>query len=110
VAAGTKVLTRGDLSAAAVSGQASQPGEFVFLEISDTGCGMTQETLARIFDPFFTTKFLGRGLGLSVASGIVRAHKGALTVRSQPGQGTSFCLFLPVASTESAPSTLGSES
>jgi signal transduction histidine kinase len=97
VTVGTKVLTGEDLATAAVTVPACQPGEFVFLEISDTGIGMTQETLARIFDPFFTTKFLGRGLGLAVVSGIVRAHKGALAVRSQPGQGTSFCLFLPDA-------------
>jgi two-component system, cell cycle sensor histidine kinase and response regulator CckA len=97
VTAGTRPLTREALAAAAVTAVACQPGEFVFLEISDTGCGMSQEALGRIFDPFFTTKFLGRGLGLAVVSGIVRAHRGALTVQSHPGQGTSFCLLLPAA-------------
>jgi two-component system, cell cycle sensor histidine kinase and response regulator CckA len=96
VTTGTRHLTREALSAAAVTDSACQPGEFVFLEVSDTGCGMTQETIRRIFDPFFTTKFLGRGLGLAVVSGIVRAHKGALMVQSQPGQGTTFCMLLPV--------------
>jgi signal transduction histidine kinase len=98
---GTTVQTRETLSAAAVAEATCPPGEFVFAEVSDTGCGMDRETLRRIFDPFFTTKFLGRGLGLAVVSGIVRAHEGALTVQSEPGIGTSFCLLLPVALAES---------
>ena len=72
-------------------------GESVCLEIADTGHGMSPATLARIFDPFFTTKFAGRGLGLAAVLGIVRAHHGALTVESTPGQGTTFRLFLPAA-------------
>src|SRR6202167_5010802 len=69
------------------------PGPSVFLEVSDTGCGMSQETQAKIFDPFFTTKFTGRGLGLAAVIGIVRAHRGALKVSSQPGLGSTFRLF-----------------
>ncbi len=70
-------------------------GEYVLLEISDTGNGMTEEVKARIFDPFFSTKRLGRGLGLSSVQSIVRRAGGAISIVSAPGQGSRFRVWLP---------------
>ncbi len=73
----------------------ASPGTYVMLEVSDTGCGMNQETLSRVFDPFFTTKFSGRGLGLAAVLGIIRGHHGLVKIHSQPGQGTQFQVLFP---------------
>ncbi|MDX1389291.1 MAG: PAS domain S-box protein, partial [Acidobacteriota bacterium] len=78
-------------------GKGLAPGDYSWLRISDTGCGMDEETLDRMFDPFFTTKFTGRGLGLAAVLGIVRGHEGTLAIESAPGRGTSVTVFFPSA-------------
>ena len=76
-------------------GQDLAAGEYVGLDVEDNGAGMSPETMSRIFDPFFTTKFTGRGLGLAAVVGVVRAHRGALFVKSTLGRGTTFRILLP---------------
>jgi two-component system cell cycle sensor histidine kinase/response regulator CckA len=73
------------------------PGDYVFLEVSDTGCGMSDDVLNRLFDPFFSTKFAGRGLGMAVLLGIVRSHGGMVSVRSEPGSGSAIRVLFPVS-------------
>ena len=80
-----------------VGGENLSPGDYVFLEVEDNGCGIDKETVERIFDPFFTTKFTGRGLGLSTVLGIVRSHQGSLEVQSTPNKGSKFKVLLPAS-------------
>ena len=65
--------------------------------MADTGCGIANKDIEKVFDPFFSTKLTGRGLGLPVVLGIVRAHHGAVTVESEPGRGSIFRVFFPVS-------------
>jgi two-component system, cell cycle sensor histidine kinase and response regulator CckA len=81
-------------------GDLDASGEFVYLEVGDTGVGMSSETLQRIFDPFFSTKFSGRGLGLAAVMGIVEAHHGMIRIRTALGEGTAFRVLFPAAHVE----------
>jgi len=84
------------------NGKAIPTGSYVCLEVTDTGCGMDEETKWRIFEPFYTTKFTGRGLGMSAVLGIINSHKGALQLHSQLGQGSTFKIYLPAQKMDSA--------
>jgi PAS domain S-box-containing protein len=70
-------------------------GRYVKLEVSDTGCGMSEEVRVRIFDPYYTTKFLGRGLGLAAVQGIIRSYGGRIIARSTPEVGSTFEVLFP---------------
>jgi PAS domain S-box-containing protein len=83
--------------AACYPGDALPPGLYVFVEVEDDGCGIPETTRARLFDPFFSTKFTGRGLGLAAVLGIVRGHRGAISVASAPRAGTVMRVLLPPA-------------
>ncbi len=70
-------------------------GDYLRIQVSDRGCGISPDNLKRVFDPYFTTKENGSGLGLASAQSIVTGHKGTMTVQSEPGKGTTFTIFLP---------------
>ncbi|MFO7871366.1 MAG: PAS domain S-box protein [Kiritimatiellia bacterium] len=91
-----------DYLAGCYIGKELPEGEYVFVEVSDTGCGMDPAVVEKIFDPFFTTKVSGRGLGLASVLGIMSAHHGAMTVYSEPGRGTDFKLMFPASGKPSA--------
>ena len=78
------------------------PGPYVSLQVSDTGCGMDEETGHRIFEPFFTTKFAGRGMGMAAVLGIIRGHRGRILVDSTPGIGSTFTILLPCSPTSAS--------
>ena len=81
------------------------PGAYAMIEVTDNGCGMDAETLARVYEPFFTTKRfgLGSGLGLSMVYGFVKQSAGGLSIRSEPGQGTSVLMVLPLTRPQADP-------
>lgn len=80
---------------------ALQDGIYSFLQVKDTGHGISQENLSRIFEPFYTTRFVGRGIGLALSVGITKNHHGAIMVESAPGMGTTVRVLLPsISSTQ----------
>lgn len=98
MAGGGRIAIAARNVAVAASGDGRiRPGDYVMLSVTDTGCGMTAETLARAFDPFFTTKEVGKGtgLGLSMVHGFINQSGGAVDIASQPGRGTTVSLYLP---------------
>jgi signal transduction histidine kinase len=72
--------------------------------MADTGCGIPDKIMKRLFDPFFSTKERGMGLGLAISYAIVKAHKGFIEVKSQPGKSTTFTIGIPAADQASASS------
>ncbi|MFZ2991032.1 sensor histidine kinase, partial [Ideonella sp.] len=72
---------------------------WAWIEVADTGCGMSEEVLKRVFEPFYTTKPVGKGtgLGLSLSFSIVQRHGGAIRIRSKPGEGSAFKVWVPIA-------------
>lgn len=100
--AGTIYLHSGRLTCDAAYLQESHvdpsppPGDYLYLDIIDTGKGMTPEVLQMVFDPFFSTKFTGRGLGMAATLGIIKSHQGTIKIQTAPGQGTTFRVLLPV--------------
>jgi len=105
-----KTAVRAGQSVMDYHGKEILPGSYVCLEVSDTGCGMDEETKWRIFEPFYTTKFTGRGLGMSAVLGIINSHDGALQLTSQLGKGTTFKVYLPVQRSDSTEDKSQSES
>jgi CheY-like chemotaxis protein len=87
------------------------PGLYVQIDVSDTGDGMPEDIMQRVFEPFFTTKEEGKGtgLGLSMAYGTVQSHGGVIKIKSEPGKGSVFTVFLPLKDPRPAPASKGPE-
>jgi PAS domain S-box-containing protein len=92
----TETTVREGRNVADFMGAAIKSGNYACLEVSDDGCGMDEDVQRRIFEPFYTTKFTGRGLGMSAILGIIKSHDGALKLKSSPGVGTTFQVYLPL--------------
>jgi signal transduction histidine kinase len=101
VSGGAEYLDANALKSMTFSADAA-PGLYAYVQVSDNGPGMDRATQARIFEPFFSTKQTGRGLGLAAVQGIIRSHRGALLLTSQPGHGTTFKVWFPVHDTAAA--------
>ena len=95
IATGAMECDRAYLDLAYVPAADAKEGNYIYVEVSDTGCGLDAAALDRIFDPFFTTKMTGRGLGLAAVLGIIRSHGGAIKVCSEPGAGTTIKVLFP---------------
>lgn len=96
VATSPAKLEKSDLEKLTINYGLTQ-GEYILLEVSDSGCGVESSKIKQIFDPFYTTKFTGRGLGLAAVSGIIRSHNAGLIVESEIRKGTSFKIYFPVS-------------
>ncbi|MBI2422487.1 MAG: PAS domain S-box protein [Candidatus Hydrogenedentes bacterium] len=96
VSTGTQFMTEEGLSGLHGGGEPSA-GNYVYLQVRDSGCGMSAEQINRIFEPFYTSKSTGRGLGLSAVLGIIRGHRGACRVKSEPGMGTTITVYFPAS-------------
>lgn len=92
----TTVLTQAALA------KELSPGFHVIMEVSDTGCGMSREVQEKVFDPFFTTKATGKGIGLAIVMTVVRRHKGAIKIYSEPGKGSVFKVLIPASARSAA--------
>lgn len=99
---GTKRLREEDISSLLLT-EDLRPGEYAFVSVEDSGRGIDAETLCRVFDPFFSTKPSGSGLGLSTVFGAVQRHRGGIDVATEVGQGTTFTVFLPLATAKQVP-------
>jgi len=97
VQVGVKEMTALELKSCMEGGSLPE-GVYVYLQVSDQGCGMDEAMQSKMFEPFFTTKFTGRGLGMSAILGIIRSHHGALHITSKLGEGTSIEVYFPVSS------------
>jgi len=95
VSAGAKFFSKDEIEQS-ILGEGLDAGPYAWLEVCDSGCGMDLATCSKMFDPFFSTKFTGRGLGMAAVLGIIRSHRGTLTVETNPGQGSTIRILLPV--------------